>query len=159
VPKSKRKSVADVVVARQFVLVDENDRERASLVFLGDSQNELVALQLCDGEQRPQIALQVDQKGNPGVLFFSAENVPVITLTVNEQASGVCVSDASGYPCIEICVPVTDMPRINVRDHTGSTFWTSLIRLNPEKAPTEGETPRMAVLGEAGTSPAEQQSP
>jgi hypothetical protein len=40
-----------------------------------------------------------------------------------------------------------------------STSLTSLIRLNPEKATTEGETPRMAVLGEAGTSPAEKKSP
>ena len=36
---------------------------------------------------------------------------------------------------------------------------TSLIRLNPEKATTEGETPSRAVLGEARTSPAEKQRP
>jgi hypothetical protein len=30
--------------------------------------------------------------------------------------------------------------------------------VNPEKATTEGETPRMAVLGEAGVIPAEKQS-
>jgi hypothetical protein len=36
---------------------------------------------------------------------------------------------------------------------------TSLIRLSPEKATIEGETAGLAVLGEAGTRPAEKQSP
>jgi hypothetical protein len=40
-----------------------------------------------------------------------------------------------------------------------STSLTSLIRLNPEKATTEGETAGRAVLGEAGVSPAERKNP
>jgi hypothetical protein len=36
---------------------------------------------------------------------------------------------------------------------------TSLIRVDPEKKPAAGETPSRAALGEAGKSPAEQQSP
>jgi hypothetical protein len=40
------------------------------------------------------------------------------------------------------------------------TFLTSLIRVNPEKPPTEGEpTPTPPSLGEAGRSPAEKKSP
>ncbi len=39
------------------------------------------------------------------------------------------------------------------------TMFTSLIRLNPEKATTEGVTPRPAALGEAGTRPAEKKGP
>ena len=37
--------------------------------------------------------------------------------------------------------------------------FTSLIRANPEKATTEGETAGRSVLGEAGTRPAEKKSP
>jgi hypothetical protein len=37
--------------------------------------------------------------------------------------------------------------------------FTSLIRVNPEKAPTEGETAEEAVLEEAGVSPVEKTSP
>ena len=37
--------------------------------------------------------------------------------------------------------------------------FTSLIRLNPEKATSEGVTAGRTVLGEAGTRPAEKQSP
>jgi hypothetical protein len=40
-----------------------------------------------------------------------------------------------------------------------ATTWTSLIRVNPEKAPSEGETAGRTVLGEAGTRLAEKQSP
>ncbi len=36
---------------------------------------------------------------------------------------------------------------------------TSLVRLDPGKKPAAGETARPAVLGEAGTSPAEKKSP
>ena len=37
--------------------------------------------------------------------------------------------------------------------------FTSVIRLSPEKATTEGESVGLAVLGEAGRSPAEKTSP
>ena len=37
--------------------------------------------------------------------------------------------------------------------------FTSLIRVNLEKATTEGETAGRTVLGEAGESPAEKKSP
>ncbi len=40
-----------------------------------------------------------------------------------------------------------------------SSPFTSLIRLNPEKATTEGDTAGRAVLGEAGKSPVEKQIP
>ena len=42
---------------------------------------------------------------------------------------------------------------------SGRLQFTSLIRLNPEKATTEAETAGRAVLREAETRPAEKKSP
>ena len=39
------------------------------------------------------------------------------------------------------------------------TLHLSLIRVNPEQATSEGETAGQAVLGEAGTRPADKKSP
>jgi hypothetical protein len=55
-------------------------------------------------------------------------------------------------------VGVRQIPPIDQISRLSGGF-TTLIQLNPEQSPTEGETAGRAVLGEAGTKPAEKQSP
>jgi hypothetical protein len=127
---SAKHIVADVVIAKSFVLVDGEERERARIT---SGSGEAVTVHLIDHLGHPRIALQVDDDGNPSICLWTENDAPAVSLSVNrDRGNGITVGDAIGIPCVDIAVPNTqsevpprDAPHIVVRDRHGQQLWSS----------------------------------
>ena len=125
---------ADVVTAKAFVLVDDSNRERASITVPPSGENGAVVLHMSDHVGRPRITLQIDPDGNPSICLFTEGNAPAISLALNAgRGNGLVVGDSEGVPCVEIGIPnagsshpLGDSPHVIVRDHNGNVAWSTL---------------------------------
>lgn len=125
---------ADVVTAKSFVLIDDENRERASISSVPSGDNGAVVVQLSDHVGRPRITLQVDDDGNTSIGLFTESNAAAVSLAIDrDRGCGIVVGDASGVPCVQIGVPnvgseefLDGAPHVIVSDHDGHPLWSSV---------------------------------
>lgn len=128
----KNQIEADVVRAKSFVLVDDQDRDRATLSAVPSGKNGAVVLHLSDHNGLPRISLQIDENGNPSICLFTENSAPSVSLAIDkDRGNGIMVGDEEGRPCVMIGVPgakaecLSDSPHIIVLDQEGEELWST----------------------------------
>lgn len=92
IAQSKDKDTAQAEVrAHKFVLVDENDKQRA--VISTDKANPLIALY--DQNQKIRVGLNAHKDG-PGLLMYDAEGKQQMAVFADKNGPGIIITDEKG---------------------------------------------------------------
>lgn len=105
------------IIAEEFVLVDAEGRERASLRTAGGA----VLLDMNGEDQLPRLSVQVSVDGRAAPLFVRNTGPAVaasFTVTADGQSS-VCLNHLNGVPAIVLHVCPDDTAQMEVIDSAG----------------------------------------
>lgn len=124
---------ADVVRAREIVLVDEFGKERARLMCSGGDGGlgGHTVIRINDDAGRPRLELQVDLSG-PSIRLSTPNDGTGMGFSVNEKVgNGLVIGDHNGLPSVTFGVPHPDSkspikhPDITILDRQSGRGWTA----------------------------------